>query len=46
MKQIVLNEKEIYFIKFGIKLLICCIIALNINNYNLVMLLFMIMAFI
>jgi len=46
MKQFVLDERDVYIIKSLTKLVICSLIVLNIDNYNLVILLFMIMAFI
>lgn len=46
MKEYVITERDVIIIKILIKFLICSIIALNINNYNLVIFLLMTMAFI
>lgn len=46
MNEITLDKRDIFIIKSIAKLIICSLIVLNLDNYNLVILLFMIMAFI
>lgn len=46
MKQVILDDRDIFFIKSVVKLIICSLILLNMDNQNLVILLFMIMAFV
>ena len=46
MNEITLDKRDIFIIKSIVKLIICSLIILNLDNYNLVILLFMIMAFI
>lgn len=46
MKEIILNEKDIFLIKTFTKLFISFVIALNIENYNLVIFLLLIMSFV
>jgi len=46
MKEYIITERDAIIIKILIKFLIGSIIALNINNYNLVIFLLMIMTFI
>ena len=46
MKEYVVTEREVIIIKILVKCIICSMIALNINNYNLVIFLLMTMAFI
>lgn len=46
MRQFVIDERDLIIVKFLIKCFICSIVALNINNYNLVIFLLMTMTFI
>ena len=46
MKEVVLREIDIVVIKTIIKLICCFIISLNLDNYNFVIFMFMLMAFI
>jgi len=46
MNEITLDKRDIFIIRSVVKLIICSLIILNLDNYNLVILLFMIMSFI